>query len=365
MSVSIAVASATLVDIMRTKDFHLNLSLITRLISRDLFEIIISCSSHSVSPAIYHYPDTLLIFIQSFILIPFHQTSDHLNLTHLTMSTSDHDDDTGGLDLFAEPADYYPPSPVPTTASHTLLNGHTITVRLVGHNPLWGHHLWQAGRIISSYFEKSPALVANKTVLELGAGAGLPSLVCGILGARKVVVSDYPDQSLIENLVWNIEHLDVPVASTEEKKGNEKEKWVETVRSRIAAEGYLWGADPAPLLAYLPKESNGESTDGFDVLILADLLFNHSEHGKLVSTMKQTLSKRDGAKAFVFFSPYRPWLLEKDLAFFDLAREEGFVVDKVLEEKMEKVMFQEDRGDEEIRRTVFGYVLVWNQGAEA
>ena len=26
---------------------------------------------------------------------------------------------------------------------------------------------------------------------------------------------------------------------------------------------------------------------------------------------------------------------------------------------MEKVMFEEDRGDEKIRRTVFGYVLTW------
>ena len=41
-------------------------------------------------------------------------------------------------------------------------------------------------------------------MLELGAGAGLPSLVCAIRGARKVVATDYPDVELIENLRHNI-----------------------------------------------------------------------------------------------------------------------------------------------------------------
>lgn len=46
----------------------------------------------------------------------------------------------------------------------------------------------------------------------------------------------------------------------------------------------------------------------------------------------------------MFFTPYRPWLLEKDLAFFNLAKEAGFTVEKILERVMEKVMFEEDPG---------------------
>lgn len=82
----------------------------------------------------------------------------------------------------------------------------------------------------------------------------------------------------------------------------------------------------------------------FDVLILADLLFNHSEHAKLIRTVELTLKKAPSSKAYVFFTPYRPWLLEKDLAFFDLAREAGFTVVKTLEKVMDKVMFEEDPG---------------------
>ncbi|KUJ20342.1 uncharacterized protein LY89DRAFT_441297 [Mollisia scopiformis] len=243
------------------------------------------------------------------------------------------------LDLFTEPSDYYPPSPKPTTQTHTLLSGRVLKLRLVGHNPLWGHHLWQAGRIVSTYLERNPGLIEGKTVLELGAGAGLPSLVCAGLGARRVVVTDYPDVELVENLRVNVD------AFYDEEEGKKR---------KMVVEGYCWGNDTRELLAHLPA---GEV--GFEVLILADLLFNHSEHGKLVDTVRQTLRKDKKAKALVFFTPYRPWLFEKDMAFFELVKEEGFEVEKVLEEKMDKVMFEEDRGDEELRRTVFGYVVRW------
>jgi nicotinamide N-methyltransferase len=256
----------------------------------------------------------------------------------------------GSLDLFIDPPGYYPPPPKPTTETHILLSGNTISLRLVGHNPLWGHYLWNAGRIIATYLETHVSLIKLKTVLELGAGAGLPSLVCAILGAKQVVVTDYPDPELIENIRYNIKHCQ-QCTSDEQAK----------IQNRIVAEGYLWGADPAPLLTHIASTAPGSTSTGFDILILADLLFNHSEHSKLVSTIKQTLSRSGSARALVFFTPYRPWLREKDLAFFDLAREEGFMVEKVLEEKMDKVMFEEDRGDEEVRRTVLGFVVTWNE----
>jgi len=100
-------------------------------------------------------------------------------------------------------------------------------------------------------------------------------------------------------------------------------------------------------------------SDGFDLLILADLVFNHTEHAKLLSTVRLTLRHSLSARALVFFTPYRPWLYEKDMAFFDLAREGGFTVEPVLQHTMEEVMFPEDRGDELLRRTVFGYELQW------
>ncbi|RAL58097.1 hypothetical protein DID88_010377 [Monilinia fructigena] len=183
------------------------------------------------------------------------------------------------------------------------------------------------------------------SLLELGAGAGLPSLTCASLRAKKVVVTDYPDVDLIVNLRKNIS---VFYEQFPELKVVDEES--------LVAEGYCWGAGPSPLLSLLPLE---DREAGFDVLILADLLFNHSEHAKLLDSIQKTLKKSKDSTALVFFTPYRPWLLEKDMAFFDLVREGGMMVEKVLEEKMEKVMFEKDRGDEELRRTVFGFIVKW------
>ncbi|GAB7353743.1 hypothetical protein MBLNU459_g4137t1 [Dothideomycetes sp. NU459] len=253
-------------------------------------------------------------------------------------------DSEGELGLFQEPDGYYEPEKEPTFVTHTLLDGRKLNLRLVGHNPLWGHHLWNAGRTIADYLERdSTRLLSHKTVLELGAGAGLPSLVAALHGASKVLVTDYPDVELIENLAYNISHCSLLSSPP-----------------NVQAEGYLWGAATDDLTAKLGGAAGSES-GLFDVLILADLLFNHSEHGKLLATVRQTLKRTADARALVFFTPYRPWLLEKDLAFFEIAREGGFEVDKIFEKVMDKVMFEEDPGDELLRRTVFGYELRWKQ----
>lgn len=151
-------------------------------------------------------------------------------------------------------------------------------------------------------------------------------------------MTDYPDAELIDNIDHNIETCDLLPQSAR----------------IISAQGYLWGSSTRPLLAQLPP-----SVHRFDTLILADLLFNHHCHDALVSSIVSTLAHKPEARALVFFTPYRPWLLDKDLAFFDLCKVRGLHVEKVVEELMEKVMFEEDRGDERLRRTVFGYELRW------
>ena len=65
-----------------------------------------------------------------------------------------------------------------------------MTTINAGANVSKGHMLWNAGRVISDYLEEHvDELVKGKTVLELGAGAGLPGLVCAIKGASQVLFS--------------------------------------------------------------------------------------------------------------------------------------------------------------------------------
>ncbi|MCJ1366826.1 hypothetical protein MMC16_005956 [Acarospora aff. strigata] len=236
---------------------------------------------------------------------------------------SEEDEESLDAKLFKEPEGYYKPETPETYAEHTLLSGEALKLRLVGHNPLWGHLLWNAGRVVSDYLEENAgALIKGKDVVELGAGAGLPSLVCAARGAQTVVVTDYPDAALIENLRFNISNCGQLLKDCS-----------------IHAEGYLWGASIKKLTSFLH-----DPTAGFDLLILADLLFNHSEHIKLLLSVQQLMKMSKDSRALVFFTPYRPWLLGKDLAFFVLAKEAGLLVEKVLETTMGKVMFEEDPG---------------------
>ena len=113
-------------------------------------------------------------------------------------------------------------------------------------------------------------------------------------------------------------------------------------------QGHLWGQ---------PFASDLGPPCSYDLLILADLVFNHSEHHKLLKTIQVALKSTPDSKALVFFTPHRPWLLEKDLAFFALAEQAGFRVIKLLERLMDRPMYDEDRGDETLRRTVFCYEI--------
>lgn len=264
-------------------------------------------------------------------------------------------DDYGDFALFADPPDYYPPSPPPTTEQHAL--GHSgiqLTLHLVGHSVLEAHRLWNGSRVISDYLEEEEAqgrtVIKGKTVLELGAGAGLPSIVCGlVLGARKVVVTDYPDPDLVATMQKNIDEAEAGAAKSSQL--------AEYVPGTVVVDGYIWGRDPEPMLAHLSPKGD----ERYDVVLLADLLFRHAEHSKLAYSVAQTLKKSLDSRGYVFFTSYRPWLRHKDLAFFEQARDVGLVVEHLLEKRLEKppLFFENDPGDVGVRSTVSGYSLRW------
>lgn len=252
------------------------------------------------------------------------------------------DDEQLDTGLFQEPADYAPPKP-PTVAKHVMKSGQEVPIHLVGYNLREGHYLWNGARYISHWFEDNVDAVRGRTVFELGAGGGLPGIVAAVLGARKVVCTDYPDEELMVMI---------------RKNAAESAAQIPEPRSRFVAEGYEWGCDPAPVLAHL-GEFPEERAAGFDVLVLADLLFKHPQHENMVKTIEMTLGRRRDARALVFFTSYRPWLQQADLAFFDRARDHGFVVDKIFEQRLEKPMFDNDPGDLEIQKLCTGWEIKW------
>ena len=61
----------------------------------------------------------------------------------------------------------------------------------------------------AKYIDDHPGLVRGKTVVELGAGGALPSFVAADQMAEMVVITDYPDDILLDNIKYNVEHCGI------------------------------------------------------------------------------------------------------------------------------------------------------------
>jgi len=110
-------------------------------------------------------------------------------------------------------------------------------------------------------------------VLELGAAAGLPSIVIARrYPALSVVVSDYPDVELIRTLTENVAENGV------------------TANCRAVA--YGWGSDPADLFS--------PDNEKFDVVIAADTLWNPEFHGLFIEALQLTLKKSPRSRIHLF-----------------------------------------------------------------
>ncbi|KAJ2312623.1 Protein N-terminal and lysine N-methyltransferase efm7 [Coemansia sp. Cherry 401B] len=241
--------------------------------------------------------------------------------------------------MFQEPENYRPPTPEGKQVTYTRNpcstqpdGPRTLTISLLGTHPLWGHHLWNAAKSFASYLDAHPDAVAGKTVLELGAAGALPSMVAAANRARLVAITDYPDPDLVDNIRQTAE------ANFPGELG-----------TRIHVYGHRWGDDASELRALTASAT-------FDVLILCDLVFNHSEHNGLLKSTRELLARN--GRAFVFFTHHRPWLVDRDLEFLELARQQGMRVERLVEEYT-GAMFEDDPGDERVRGTVHGFCLTF------
>ncbi|KAJ3282708.1 nicotinamide n-methyltransferase, partial [Blyttiomyces sp. JEL0837] len=208
-------------------------------------------------------------------------------------------------------------------------------LHLVGRHSLWAHRLWNAGIVLARHLDKDKELCKGKRVLELGAAASLPSMIAALNGAEKVVITDWPEPTLMNNIINNA-------------KVNTPEQWEIGI---ISALGYQWGQDLDPLLDLLP-----DKTRKYDAIYLADLIFNHTEHRNLLKTCVGTLEPETGI-IYVYFSHHVVKWADRDDKFFELAKDEfGLEVEKIGEVRA-SAMFPDDVGDLTVRETVHCYKL--------
>jgi len=124
------------------------------------------------------------------------------------------------------------------------------------------------------------------TVIELGAGTALPSLVASVLPKPPslVVVTDYPDEVILGNLNKNVERNKAAVSPG----------------CIVRCEGYEWGEDVDPILRFLPPSPvDSPFHRGYDIVILSDLLHFDRSHDVLLASLTTLLTRRPSARAYV------------------------------------------------------------------
>lgn len=245
---------------------------------------------------------------------------------------------------------------------------------------LWGHKLWNAAKYLVKRIDQQRIQVRGKTVLELGAGLGVPSLAAYHNGAALVVVTDYPDTDLLDIIQLNVDkncfqsesdasalpHGSTSICSTSSgtittatRTNNSRNN---NNNGRIIVEPLLWGNSQ-----HIEKVLSYTNGKGFDIIILSDILFNHVCNDDLASTVAIMLGRRSARTgtdspssplgppvAYCVFSHHRAHKQVDDLEFFDKIISKGLFYEMIDQEDY-PMMFPEDRGPIEVRQPVKVY----------
>lgn len=165
-----------------------------------------------------------------------------------------------------------------------------------GEPPLFADDVWPGSRALSDYLDAhADELCLGRSVLELGAGAALPSLCASKLGARICVATDYPGKDVVENISRQFAANGIEA-------------------SQAFAKAFVWGEDTTPLL----ELTNG---DGFDTVLMSELLWKDTKalHAALLGSLKTLLAPHGIALISVVHRPTATHSVDDDLEFFRIA----------------------------------------------
>ncbi|KAI0066903.1 hypothetical protein BV25DRAFT_1912251 [Artomyces pyxidatus] len=162
-------------------------------------------------------------------------------------------------------------------------------------NTLLADHIFSPSLLIAERIERGLLPVSGRTMIELGAGAALPTLVAAAQPAPPAlaVATDHPDPGILGTLTRNVA-----------RNGG-----------AVRCAPFEWGTDPARLLALAPR--------GYDIVVLSDLLHFDRAHGELLDAIGALLARREGARVVVAAGVYTR--AEFCRSFLRSAEERGIV----------------------------------------
>ncbi|CBZ25099.1 conserved hypothetical protein [Leishmania mexicana MHOM/GT/2001/U1103] len=235
---------------------------------------------------------------------------------------------------------------------------------------LWGHKLWNAAKYLVKRMDERMIDVRGKSVIELGAGLGVPALAAYKNGARLCVMTDYPDTHLLDILALNLEtncapgDIDADVKGEMEQQARQQlangggldrfsaDQLEAAMRTRCCVEPLLWGKkeDIGKVMQYTTGSA------GYDIVLLSDIIFNHVCNDDLADTLATLLAKNTHAAGYCVFSHHRAYKQLHDFEFFDKCVRRGLQYEQ-LDEQDYPMMFPEDRGPESVRQPVKCYKI--------
>ncbi|KAH7486060.1 hypothetical protein IWW34DRAFT_712813 [Fusarium oxysporum f. sp. albedinis] len=164
---------------------------------------------------------------------------------------------------------------------------------------LFSHYLWNASLLLAEFIEADSLSiplekhreaqdiisfsVKGLETLELGAGTALPSIMGGLLGAKRVVVTDYPAEPVLKTLSTNVARNIQPSLSP---AGAET-----TPFSAVSVQGHSWGELEDPFSA--------SAAHSFDRVIAADCLWMPWQHENLHRSIAHFLKQTPEARCWV------------------------------------------------------------------
>ncbi|KAF3448197.1 hypothetical protein FNV43_RR08910 [Rhamnella rubrinervis] len=144
---------------------------------------------------------------------------------------------------------------------------------------LTGSWIWESALVLAEWMTTQGHLdfpFQGKTVIELGAGAGLPGLTAALLGADRVVLTDV--DTLLPGLLKNVE--------------------ANGLGDRVEVRRLVWGSDES-----LSELECGE----FDLVLMSDVFLDTEETARLAKTLRRVC--REGTRIWAA-SEVRPWTIE-------------------------------------------------------
>ena len=130
---------------------------------------------------------------------------------------------------------------------------------------LMAQFVWQSSISLAQYLlqNNDKLYLRDSNIIELGAGSGLPSLVCALFQDKNSIeITDFPEDSIIQNLKRNIsENLLFP-------------------SQNLKVSGLQWGES-----SLLQK---------YDLVLMADCLWLPKEHHNLLKTMSEVVKEDKG-----------------------------------------------------------------------